>query len=169
MRVMLAAVAGAILLFPVLSQARKVADADADAIRAVIERQRDAWNRHDMDAYVAEMTPDVDWVNIVGMHWEGRETVRKAHAALHGGIFAHSRSLPPESLELREIAPGVVVAVKISRIEGAGPTPDGAPYPDGGNILTLVFVKTETGWRIAHAHNTPINRQAVAHDPAKPQ
>jgi uncharacterized protein (TIGR02246 family) len=169
MRFMLAAIVGAVLLFPVLSHAREVADADAAAIRAVIERQREAWNRHDMDAYVADMTPDVDWVNIVGMHWEGRETVRKAHAALHKGIFAHSRSLPPESLELREIAPGVVVVVKISRIEGAAPTPDGKPYPEGGNILTLVFVKTDTGWRIAHGHNTPINREAAAHDPAKPQ
>jgi hypothetical protein len=78
----------------------------------------------------------------------------------------HNRLLPPESLELREIAPGVVVAVYISRVEGAGVRPSGAPYPDAGNILTEVFVKTETGWRIAHGHNTPIDREAAAHDPA---
>jgi hypothetical protein len=41
-----------------------------------------------MDAFVADTTPNVDWVNIVGMHWEGRETVRKAHVVLHKGIFA---------------------------------------------------------------------------------
>ena len=168
-RFMLAAIAVVILLSPVLSQASEVAAADAAAIRAVIERQREAWNRHDMDAYVVDMTPDVDWINIVGMHWKGRETVRKAHAALHKGIFAHSQSMPPESVELREIAPGVVVAIKISRIEGAAPTADGKPYPEGGNILTLVFVKTDSGWRIAHAHNTPISREAAAHDPAKAQ
>lgn len=165
-RFTLAAIVGAILL-PHPCLAGPVSPADAKAIRAVIDRQADAWNRHDMDAFVADTTPDVDWVNIVGMHWEGRDTVRKAHAVLHQGIFAHSRLLPPDSLELREIAPGVVVAVSISRIEGAGPTPSGAPYPEGGNILTLVFVKTDSSWRIAHAHNTPISRTAAAHDPAK--
>lgn len=166
MRCFTLAIAAAILL-PVLAHASPVSAADASAIRAVIDRQADAWNRHDMNAFVADMTPDVDWVNIVGMHWEGQETVRRAHAVLHQGIFAHSRLLPPDSLELREIAPGVIVAVSISRIEGAGPRPSGEPYPDGGNILTLVFVKTDTGWRIAHGHNTPIDRKAAAHDPAK--
>jgi hypothetical protein len=52
-------------------------------------------------------------------------------------------------------------------IEGAGLTTSGAPYPTGGNILTLVFVKTDAGWRIAHAHNTTIDRQAAQHDPAR--
>ena len=85
-----------------------------------------------MDAFVADLTPDVDWVNIVGMHRERRETVRWAHAVRHKGIFAHSSLLPPESLELREIAPTVVVAVFISRVEGDGTLPSGAPYPDGG-------------------------------------
>jgi hypothetical protein len=66
-RFALVAIAGAMLL-PALCQARPVAAADASAIRAVIDRQRDAWNRHDMDAFVADTTPDVDWVNIVGMH-----------------------------------------------------------------------------------------------------
>lgn len=167
-RFSLLAIAGAILL-PALCQASPVTAADATAIRAVIDRQMDAWNRHDMDAFVADTTPDVDWVNIVGMHWEGRETVRRAHAVLHKGIFAHSRLLPPEGLELREIAPGVVVAVYISRVVDAGPLPSGAPYPGGGNILTEVFVKTDAGWRIAHAHNTPIDPNAAAHDPARAQ
>jgi uncharacterized protein (TIGR02246 family) len=146
-----------------------LSSSDATAIRAVIDRQMDAWNSHDMDAFVAETTPDVDWVNIVGMHWQGRETVRRAHAELHKTIFAHSRMLPPETLLLRSIAPDVVIAVRKSRIEGAGPTPRGTSYPDGGNILTLVFVKRETGWRISHAHNTPINRDAGRHDPVRAQ
>lgn len=155
------------VLAPTVSRADPVAPEDAAAIRAVIDRQTDAWNRHDMDAFVADTTADVDWVNVVGMHWEGRETVRRAHATLHKGLFARSRMLPPDTLELREIAPNVVVAVLQNHIEGAGPRPSGEPYPSGGNILTLVLVKTDAGWRIAHAHNTTINRDAAAHDPAR--
>jgi uncharacterized protein (TIGR02246 family) len=66
-RFTLVAIVGAMLL-AVLCQASPVTAADTSAIRAVIDRQRDAWNRHDMDAFVAALTLDVDWVNIVGMH-----------------------------------------------------------------------------------------------------
>jgi hypothetical protein len=34
-----------------------VAAADEAAIRAILDRQTDAWNRHDMEAFVADTTP----------------------------------------------------------------------------------------------------------------
>ena len=97
------------------------------------------------------------------MHWKGRETVMKAHAALHKGMFANSRMQTPEITMMREIVPDVIVETHINRIEGVGTLPAGAPYPNSGNLITLIFVKTQAGWRIAHAHNTTI----TAHDPAK--
>jgi hypothetical protein len=45
-----------------------VSVADEAAVRAVIDRQTDAWNKHDMEAFVADATTDVDWINVVGMH-----------------------------------------------------------------------------------------------------
>ena len=136
--------------------------ADEAAIRAVLDRQTDAWNKHDMEAFVADTMPDVDWINVVGMHWKGRETVMKAHAVLHKGMFANSRMLTPEITMMREIAPNVIIETHINRIEGVGATPSGKPYPDSGNLITLVLVKTQAGWRIAHAHNT-----TIAYDQAK--
>ena len=44
--------------------------ADEGAIRAILDRQTDAWNKHDMEAFVADTMPDVDWINVVGMHWK---------------------------------------------------------------------------------------------------
>jgi uncharacterized protein (TIGR02246 family) len=120
-----------------------------------------------MDAWVADTMPDVDWINVVGMHWKGRETVRKAHVVLHNGTFANSRALPFEQSELRQIAPGVVIETHIGRLEGVGLRPDGKPYHDGGNRMTMVFVKSPDGWRIAHAHNGHIDQHAAAFDPAK--
>ena len=144
-----------------------IAPDDAAAIRAIVDRRRDAWNRHDMDAWVADTMPDVEWINVVGMHWKGREAVRRAHAVIHKGLFAKSRLLPPEQIEMRQIAPNVVIETHINRIEGAGLRPDGKPYPYDGNLMTMVFVKSPEGWRIAHAHNGHIDKQAAARDPAK--
>jgi ketosteroid isomerase-like protein len=112
--------------------------ADEAAVRAIIDRQTDAWNKHDMEAFVADAMPDVDWINVVGK-------------------FANSRMLTPEITMMREIAPGVIIETHVNRIEGVGALPSGAAYPDSGNLLTLVFVKTQAGWRIAHAHNTTIS------------
>jgi len=149
------------------SSASAVSAEDAAAIRAILDRQGDAWNRHDMDAFVADTMPDVDWINVVGMHWKGHDTVRRAHAVLHTGMFAHSRLLPPEQSEMRQIAPNVVIETHINRLEGVGPRPDGRPYTNDGNLITMVFVKSREGWRIAHAHNGHIDKLAAAHDPAK--
>lgn len=147
--------------------AAPVAAADAAAVTTVLNHLTEAWNMHDMDAFVAETTPDVDWVNVVGMHWKGRAAVRKAHIAFHKGMFAKSTLMPAEITEMRELAPGVVLVVYISKIEDVGLTPGGTPYPSDGAIMTMVLVKTPDGWRIAHAHNTNINAMAVAHDPAR--
>jgi len=138
--------------------------ADEAAIRAI--RQTGAWNRHDTETFVADAMPDVDWINVVGMHWKGREAVLKAHAVLHKGMFANIRLLPPEITMMREIAPNVIVETHVNRIEGAGAQSSGAAYPHSGNLITIVFVKTQAGWHIAHAHNTTIDGQATAHDPA---
>jgi uncharacterized protein (TIGR02246 family) len=107
------------------------------------------------------MMPDAEWINVVGMHWKGRDTVRRAHAVLHAGM------LPPEQSEMRQIAPNVVIETHVDRLEGVGLNPLGKPYPDDGNLITMVFVKSREGWRIAHAHNGHIDKQAAAHDPAK--
>jgi uncharacterized protein (DUF1684 family) len=70
-----------------------VSATDEAAVRAIIDRQTDAWNKHDMAAFVADTMPDVDWINVVGMHWKSRETVLNAHAFLHKGMFANSHML----------------------------------------------------------------------------
>jgi ketosteroid isomerase-like protein len=75
--------------------------------------------------------------------------------------------LPPELVEMREIAPNVVIETHVNRLEGVALRPDGKPYPDDGNLITMVFVKSGGAWRIAHAHNGHIDKQAAAYDPAK--
>jgi uncharacterized protein (TIGR02246 family) len=149
------------------SSASAVSVEDAAAIRAILDRHVDARNRHDMDAFVADTTPDADWINVVGMHWKGRDNVPQAHAVMHAGLFARSRMLPPERSEMRQIAPNVVIETHVGRLEGVGLRPDGKPYPDDGNLMTMVFVKSHKGWRIAHAHNGHIDKLAAPYDPAK--
>ncbi len=163
------AFAGVMLMSSPLRAAAGADAGDVAAVERVLGHLTAAWNAHDMDAFVAETTPDVDWVNVVGMHWRGREAVRRAHMAFHKGMFATSVMGPPDVAEIRELAPGVLLTVYRNRVEGVGRTPDGSAYPSDGAIMTMVLVRTGDGWRIAHAHNTNINAMAVAHDPGRGQ
>jgi hypothetical protein len=56
----------AAILTSTVCSAEPVSSADESAIRAVIARQSDAWNRHDMDAYIAASskgTVDSQWAS----------------------------------------------------------------------------------------------------------
>jgi len=77
--------------------------------------------------------------------------------------------LAPEQIEMRQIAPNVVIMTRINRIEGvdAALRANGKPYPDDGNLISVVYVKSHEGWRISHVHNGHIDKQAAARDPAK--
>ena len=56
---------------------------DQQAIEGQVEAFFTSWNRHnfgDMKNYIAE---DCDFVNIVGMHWQGRSDIQYAHQVFH--------------------------------------------------------------------------------------
>lgn len=64
-------------------------DEDADALRDLIERYNDAWNRQDVDAIVAMHTPDFVFHN-----WTANERVEGTAAREHiARIFANTPSL----------------------------------------------------------------------------
>jgi hypothetical protein len=52
---------------------------DDKAIRKTIAGIEEAWNAHDMKAYSKLLMDDIEWVNVVGMHWRGRDAVMCTH------------------------------------------------------------------------------------------
>ena len=125
----------------------------------------DAWNRHDIQEYTAYLTEDCEWVNIVGMHWKGRAAVEKALDFYHRAIF-RAMSLRTESMDVREVAPGVAVAVCAIRAD-AFAAPDGRTMPAALNRLTHVLVERDGRWLVASAQNTVVDPVAAPHDPAR--
>jgi hypothetical protein len=59
-------------------------------------------------------------------------------------------------LDVQRIAPRARTAMKSTL-----GTARGVQYFIHSLPVTEVFVKTDTGWCVAHAHNTPIDRQAA--------
>jgi len=144
------------------AQTPSVSAADQAAIRAVLDRQIEAWNHHDMKAYVADMTPDVEWINIVGMWWRGK--VYRAHEKYHETIFKTRNLQPWKEVSIRAVSADVAVATAIGDGEGFTGT-DGRIFPPSTSILTYVLVRRDGHWLIAEAHNTTVDPRAAHNNP----
>ena len=141
-----------------------VPEKDAAEIHAALNGMQAAWNHHDMTAFVSYMTDDVEWVNVVGMWWKGKAQVFKAHDRLHKTMFKDRMLHDAQTVELRAIAPGVVIATSVIPADGYTDS-RGTVYPADRNVLTEVFVKRDGKWLVVSGHNTTIVEAAQAHDP----
>jgi uncharacterized protein (TIGR02246 family) len=138
---------------------------DDQAVRKVVAGFEEAWNTHDMKALAKLFRDDAEWVNIVGMHWHGRDEIMVAHTAFHKTSFKN-HSYRTDAVATRSVAPGVAVAVATETF-GSFTTPDGQVRPKSRDRLSYVLVKGPEGWKIAHGHNVVIDEDAAKNDPVK--
>jgi uncharacterized protein (TIGR02246 family) len=148
------------------AQAGAVPAKDAAEIHAALDGMQAAWNHHDMTAFVSYMTDDVEWVNVVGMWWKGKAQVFKAHDRMHKTTFKDRQLHDAQVVELRMIAPEVVIATSIIPADSYT-SADGHVTPANRNVLTETFVHRDGKWLVAEGHNTVIVEEAQAHDPGK--
>ena len=73
---------------------------DDKAVRKVITGFEDGWNAHDMKAIAKLLREEVEWVNVVGMHWRGRKAVMAAITAFHETMFKNNH-VATDAIETR--------------------------------------------------------------------
>ena len=135
---------------------------DATAVRGLVNDFANTWNRHDMKAMHDLDTDDVEWVNVVGHYWRGKETVRKGHTAIHKGMEAKT-SMSVESTSLHPIASNVVVVVATLHFLKM---PTDPLYTGTGDTKTrgsFTMVKRDAVWKIAQFQNTVVDPKAELH------
>lgn len=137
--------------------------ADLDASRAVLIEYQDSWNRHDIVSMEELFADDAHWINIVGMHWQGRAAIIAAHDAFHRAMFRNTE-LNFIDISIRAITPNVAAAVVEAKV-GCFTTPDGTVRPSARNRLSFILTKRDRSWRIAHGHNTVVDPTAERFDP----
>ncbi len=140
-----------------------LSDEDDAAIRKIITGIEDAWNAHDMSACGKFFREDADWINIVGMHWRGRDAVMAAHIAFHETLFKDNR-MKIDEIETRSLGNDFAIAVA-TMTHDAFLAPDGRTFPKAQNRCTHVLAKGPDGWKIVHGHNVQVDAEAANHDP----
>ena len=124
-------------------------------VDAAVSALMDAWNRHDMVAYAAQFHPQADFVNVIGMHWTGRQEIEAAHLHLHHTIFRNS-TLQSEGHTVRFLAPEIAIAHVNWQMTGAEGLPGWDVATVRHGVMTLVLVGDAGNWLVTAAHNTDI-------------
>ncbi len=144
-------------------KANALSKEDDAAVREVIGGTVKALNAHDMKAFAKLFCEDAEWINIVGMHWRGREAILKAHSAFLDTVFKDNR-MKLDAIETRSLGNGYATAVA-TITHGEFTAPSGKVVPTAQNRVTHVLVKGTDGWKIVHGHNVQVDAQAAKHDP----
>lgn len=124
-------------------------------IEGIVKALIDTWNQHDMAKYAAQFAEDADFVNVLGMHFQGRNAIESQHVLIHRTIFRNSR-LRLVDYSIRPLRPGVVLAHIKWEMTGHE-RPPGASFAEvRQGLITGVFVEQDDRWLIAAFQNTDI-------------
>jgi uncharacterized protein (TIGR02246 family) len=141
--------------------------ADESAVRALVDQFADSWNRHDMKAMHELDTEDVEWINVVGHYWRGKDTVYKGHTAIHKGMSA-TTTAEVESATIRSIAPNVAMAVATMHFSAAtDPRVKWIAGVPNKTRASFTMVRRDGIWKIVHFQNTIIDPKAEDQDETK--
>jgi uncharacterized protein (TIGR02246 family) len=124
---------------------------DEEAIRRVAAEWQAAWNSHDVRKITGLLSPDVDFVNVLGEHLKGPSQIEKRVAGNHA-TFLKDLKMSSRDLTVQFIAPdAALVHFRWARTGDAGPQ-----QTRGSNegVFTWVVLRQQNEWKIRAMHNT---------------
>jgi len=139
---------------------------DVQAVAELLSEYQAAWNAGDAARMFRLATEDIHWVNIVGMHWQGKDQAELAHRIYLEMMF---KGVPLALEEVESVVPvGAGALSVVARWNmGAFTTPAGDTVPPSKDRMSLVLLRTAEGLRIAHGANVQIDPAAQQFDPVK--
>jgi len=127
---------------------------DASEVTRIVDVFAEAWNRHDMEAFAQLFAADAEFVNVVGLWWQGRTQIKEAHELTHATIFKNSHLTIIET-SVRFPSPRFSIARSRWQLEGHV-SPDGQPLPSRTGILVNVLTFDGDNWIIIDSQNTDV-------------
>ena len=124
---------------------------DEAAIRGVLEKFGEAWNRHDANAFAMAFAEDADFTNVRGMSAHGRTEIAQFHAPIFATIFKES-ALKIDELKVRFIKPDVAAVDEWWQMTGARDQ-RGQEIPLRKGLLNALMTRQNGHWVIAVMHN----------------
>lgn len=124
--------------------------ASPETIPALFAR---AWNAHDPDALASLFEEDAEYVNVTGLCWHDRESIRKGYRDGLEHIFNTSTVATGET-KVKLLSPDV--AVVHARMTMSDDTGAAAAPGSRSTIVSFVVHRAGGRWLCAAAHNTDV-------------
>jgi uncharacterized protein (TIGR02246 family) len=112
-----------------------------------------AWNDRDPDALASLFDEDAHFVNVAGLCWPDRESIRKGHGEGQEHVYNNS-TLAIGETKIRLLSPEV--AVVHARMTLSGDEPAGALAQPRATIVSFVVHRIGDRWLCASAHHTDV-------------
>jgi len=128
--------------------------ADGKGVEAIVDGFEAAWNRHDAKALASLFAEQADFVNVIGLHWKGREEIERAHAEIHATRMKNSH-LTVLSRSVRPLRLDVVLVHATWELQGDTGI-EGRPLPPRKGVLSFVVARQAGRWLAEAAQNTDI-------------
>jgi uncharacterized protein (TIGR02246 family) len=144
-------VAVAIQVVVAVQTARAQQSTDQAAIRAVLARETEGWDKFDPKEIVSTYTDDVIWQNPFGVRIHGKADMEKFLTDLlaRPGYRAGKSTVPVKILDLRLTSPTTAVVWSDERIEGLVNDFSGHPMDPRHSYYMQVLVKKDGAWKIS--------------------
>ena len=114
-----------------------------------------AWNARDPGALAALFDADAEFVNVTGLCWHDRESIRKAHADPVGQAF-NKATLSPGETKVKLLAPEVAVVHARMTVSCEQTDSDLVQPRPRTTIFSFVVHRAGKRWLCASAHNTDV-------------
>src|SRR5919199_5611878 len=98
----------------------------------------EAWNNRDPNTLASIFDADAEFVNVTGLWWHDRESIRKAHAYGLEHIFDRS-TLQLVRVKVKWLSDDIAVVHARMRLSGQTPIGGVLPPPTPANDLSLLF------------------------------
>lgn len=140
----------AVALMP-LAGARGQQSPDEAAIRAVLARETDGWNRFDPKEVASTFTDDLVWQNPFGVRLHGKAEFEKFLTDLlaRPGYRAGQSTVPTTILDLRMTSPTTAAVWSDEKIVGVVNDFSGVTMPPRHSYYLKVLVKKDGVWKIS--------------------
>jgi beta-aspartyl-peptidase (threonine type) len=122
-------------------------DGDRSAVETVLTTQRDAWNRGDIEAFMAGYERSPDLVFTAGGDIErGWDEAIARYRERYGGNTEGMGTLDFELLDVRSLGADGAVVLGRWRVTDS---PN-----DGSGVFSVVLARSADGWKIVHDHTS---------------
>ncbi len=140
-------ISGVVMSLAMMAFGASAADAAPQAIRKVIEDQQAAWNRHDLEAFMAGYWNSPDLTFFSGAHEsKGWQAALDRYKKAYTGTGHEMGRLEFANLRIDMLgSDAALVRGEFHLTMSDGKTPHG--------LFTLIVRKSPDGWKIVHDHS----------------